>query len=243
MNNFGMNYATLTAAQQAQVDLIWGNVMSYHNGDNRRLLSSCQKDRKSTQGYADRVRLLSRHPVYVRSSYSGIALGTFLAPFHDIQQAINSGLLPGRTMVLEQGAYASPAGVLNPQNSGIVTRNGTTIIQEAPPPYQLPYSVQNSDNPAVRDAARRALEADRRNDSAAAIAHLIEAETNATGREKTAIQLELAQRNRSAEQWKEAERWFRAAAATADQEPLRRRALTRADEAKEQVAKAAAKGD
>jgi hypothetical protein len=237
MNNFGNNYAMLTPAQQAQVDLVWGNLMSYHDPDNRSLLSFCQKDRDSSQGYFDRARLLTRDPIYVRSSFTGTPAGSFVTPFQTIQQAINAGVLPGRPMILEQGTYARPTGTMNPANSAIITRNGVSTIQEAPPAYNLPYSVQDSENPAVRAAALRALEADKHDDFAGVIANLIEAEKNAEGREKTAIQLELAQRNRSAKRWMEAEQWFRAVAASADQEPLRKHALKRATVIKEERAK------
>lgn len=228
MNNFGANYDDLNPAQKAQVDLVWKNLMSYHSLDDESVVSHCQLDRSSTQAYADRVRLLNRQPVYVTPSYTGTTSGSFTAPFRTIQQAITAGLLSGRTLVLDHGPHVRPSGPITAPDAPIVTRKGTASVQCAPAPYDLPYSVQDSENPAVRDAVKRALAADRGKDVAGVIVHLTEAEKHAAGREKMALQLELAQRHREINQLAEAQQWYEKLAEGADQPKLREHAEKKA---------------
>ena len=240
-NNFGAPYNNLTPAQQFQVDLVWRNLMSYHDPDNRNVLTFCQMDRESTQSYANRTTLLSRVPVYVDSAYTGTHNGSFTEPFQTIQQAINAGNLAGKAMVLESGIHTRPAVDLAIPSS-VVTRKGASTVQDPPPPYMLPYSVQQSADPAVREPVRRALESDRRGDIAGVIAGLSEAESHASGRERTALQMEIAQRYRDLKQWADAEKWFRKAASGADQEELRKHALKQAGEMLERSKHEPAKG-
>jgi hypothetical protein len=227
-NNFGVAYNLLNSNQRAQVDMVWWNVMSYHNVDDRFTLSSCQMDRESTEAYTDRNRLLSKSPVYLDPAYGGSHSGSFTQPYQTIQQAINAGALYGRVMVLKQGTYTHPVSALNiPMEA--VARKGASSIHEAPPAFSLPYSVEESANTAVRQAAVRAQQSDRRADIAGVIENLQQAEKAATGREKSALQLELAQRLRDANRFQEAAAYFRKAADGADQEELRKHATKKAE--------------
>src|SRR5207245_748804 len=97
-NAFGVPYSQLNAGQQAQVDMTWGNLMSYHDPNNRSRLSLCQMDRQSTEAYADRTRLLSKIPIYVDVGYGGSPSGSFAEPYQTLQQAINAGA-NGKTVV------------------------------------------------------------------------------------------------------------------------------------------------
>jgi hypothetical protein len=226
INAFGIPYSLLNDTLRYRVNLTWSNLMSYHDPDNRGLLSPCQLDRLSVQGFVDRDRLLSKVPVYVDSSYAGPFLGTFTMPFQTIQQAITLGSLSGRVLVLEQGTHPRPASAIA-TSTEVVTRNGVSTIQERPPPYLLPYALEESKNLAVRDAVVRAQQSDRRNDTAGVITSLLEAEKRADGRERSAIRLELAQRFRDSGRYEEAAAWFRRVAEGADQDKLRQHALTK----------------
>ena len=70
-NSYGLNYNQLNAAQQQLVDNTWGNLMSYHSGDTRYMVTSDQANRESAQGYADRNWLLWKTPVYVKIGADG----------------------------------------------------------------------------------------------------------------------------------------------------------------------------
>jgi predicted negative regulator of RcsB-dependent stress response len=89
--------------------------------------------------------------------------------------------------------------------------------------------LEESKNPAVREAVVRAQQSGRRGDIAGVIANLQEAEKHATGREKSALQLELAQHFRDSKRHKEAAAYFRRVAEGADEETLRHHALKRVD--------------
>lgn len=224
VNSYGVVYSSLNAAQQANVDMTWGNLMSYHDPNNRSMLSPCQMDRQSTEAYSDRTWILSRTPVYVDALYGGAHNGSFTQPYQTVQQAINAGVLNGKVMVLEAGTHAHPASTVN-SATDVITRKGTSIIQDAPPTYSLPYTVEESTNVAVRKAVVLAQEADRRGDLAGVITNLQAAEKHAVGRELTVIQLELAQRFRDSGRTIEAATYFKNVAAGADQPELRKLAL------------------
>ena len=224
LNAYGQFYTNLTSAQQYQVDMVWGNLMSYHNPDFRWMLSPCQMDRQSTQGYKDRNWLLSKVPVYVDGRYGGTHSGSFTQPYQTIQHAINAGGLNDTVLVLETGTHAKPAGDLTPRVD-MITRKGTSTVQDAPPQFSLPYTLEDSANVAVRQAIVRAQKADREKDLAGVITNLLEAEKQAAGREKSSIQLELAQRFRDSQRYEEAAAWFKKTAEGADQPALQKHAL------------------
>ena len=226
-------YANLTPSQQAQVDMTWGNLMSYHDPDNRSMISPCQMDRESTQAYTDRNWILSKLPVYVDAANGGTHNGSFTEPYQTIQAALSAniftGELNGNAMVLEQGIYSRPSGTINTP-CDIITRKGASTIQDAPPTYSLPYAVEKSTNAAVRQAVLRAQQCDRKGDLAGVIVNLKEAEQHATGREKSVLQLELAQRHRESGRLEEAENWFKKLAEGADQPALKNHALREMDD-------------
>jgi hypothetical protein len=236
-NNFGAPYASLSDTQKAQVDQVWWNVMSYHNTDARYVLTSCQMARQSRQSYANESWILSKSPVYVDATYGGSQNGSFDQPYQTIQQAVNARVLNGRVMVLESGGHPRPNSPLNIPVD-IATRRASSTIQEAPPAFSLPYTLEESKNPRVREAVILAQQSDRRGDIAAVIVHLQEAEKQASGREKTALQLQLAQRFSDAGRYQDASAYFKKTAQATDQEELRKHAFKRAEEIEKKAAHA-----
>jgi len=151
-NNFGCLYASCTAAQQAQVDLVFNNVMSYHTSEPQLRLSPCQMDRISTQGENDRWWLLAKMPVYVNSGYGGFfQFGTFTAPYKTLQAAVDAGLA-GKVLVLQNGYYTVSTAISD--NTTIVTRSGPSTIDRGVLLYSLPVDLEKSATPEVRRAAR-----------------------------------------------------------------------------------------
>jgi hypothetical protein len=246
--NFGVKDANLTPIQKAQVDLVWFNVMSYHHPPNTKaLLSPCQMDRMSCQADDD-YWLLARSPVYVNvTNPSNCPLpppsdgrawltmpdGSWRFPFASIQHAINR-FARLRVLVLLQGTHAHPVSTLG-HPMDIFTRSGPSRIEETQAPFVLPSNLEESSNVAVRKAMVRAQESDHRGDIAGVIANLQQAEQYATGREKSAIQLELARRFMDSKQYKQAATYFRKTAESADQEGLREYALAHAEAADEET--------
>jgi hypothetical protein len=227
-NSYGAPYDQLTADEQYSVDLVWFNVMSYHNGDEAFMLSACQRNRISRQCYTDRDWLLGIRPVYVDSSYGGILqFGTFDFPYLTIQQAIEAGLTD-RALVLKQGRFGHPSSAISTPTL-VLTRGSPSSVQCKPKPYSLPQALEHSDSPGVREGVVRAQQSDRQGDLAEVIAHLEEAEQQARGPERSALQIELAQRLRDLSRPQAAALWFQKAAAETDQEELRKHALKRAD--------------
>jgi hypothetical protein len=239
--NYGVTYANCTVGQRFNVDMTYSNLMSYHDPDNRSMISPCQMDRQSTQVWDDRNFFLSKLPIYVQAGYGGAQAGSFTQPYATVQGAINAGVLNNRVMVLKTATHANPASVISTRTD-VVTRRGTSVIQEKPPEYQLPYNLEDSKNPAVRAAILRVQASDKRKDAAGALAALLEAEKAATGREKHSIQLELAQRNRDANRFEEAQKWFQKVADDTEQPGLRKHALRRAETMKEEAEKQKKKG-
>lgn len=258
-NNYGCNYADCTSAQQAAVDLVFNNVMSYHVSEPQNRLSGCQKDRVSRQGDLDRDWLLTKDPIYVDADAIQWPLenGSFNWPYNTLQEAVDAGELSGKVLVLEQGNYTL-ATTIN-TNVEIVTRSGPSYVE---PPgaqhYKLPVDLENSHNAEVRQAifevqqndkaARQALKAaakeaqkiekaaDKRRILEAgqekyqklkdnAYLQLIKAEKAAAGKEKIAIQLELAQRYRDDNNCHQAIVYFNLVAENTVQEHLATRAL------------------
>ncbi|KPJ99608.1 MAG: hypothetical protein AMK71_09460 [Nitrospira bacterium SG8_35_4] len=255
-NNFGCLYANCTASQQAQVDLVFNNVMSYHVSEPQVLLSGCQRDRVSTQGDSDRNWLLTRIPVYVDASYGGsFNLGRFVLPYDNLQSAVNAGVT-NRVIVLQTGYYLLPNPIST--NTTIVTRDGPSTVDQGVQLWSLPADLENSadvnvstsmrsvqgEDKAAREAlkdaekaAKKVLKASDRvaimTDAKAkekqhkvnAFGHLHNAEKYARGKEKIAIQLELAQRYRDEGNCEQAIIYFNLVADNTVQEHLRTRAL------------------
>jgi hypothetical protein len=234
-NAYGLTYASCSVGQKFNVDMTFSNLMSYHDPDNRSMISPCQMDRESTQLYTDRNFYAGKIPVYVQAGYGGAQAGSFTQPYATIQGAINAGVLNNRVMVLKTGSHGQPSSVISTRTD-VVTRRGTSHIQEKAPEYDLPYDLENSKNAAVRSAILRVQQSDRQKNAGAALAALQEAENAATGREKHSIQLELAQRTRDAQRFEEAEQWFQKIADATEQPGLKKHALRRVDKMKEQRA-------
>ncbi len=233
-NAYGLTYANCSVGQKFNVDMTYSNLMSYHDPDNRSMISPCQMDRQSTQVWDDRNYFLSKLPIYIQAGYGGAQAGSFTQPYATVQGAINAGVLNNRVMVLKSGTHGNPSSTISTRTD-LVTRRGTTVIQEKPPEFQLPYNLEESTNRPVREAILRVQASDKNKDAAAALAALLEAEKAATGREKHAMQLELAQRLRDANRPEEAQQWFQKVADGTEQSGLRKHALRRSDSMKELV--------
>jgi hypothetical protein len=234
--NFSLPYASLSAAQKYQVDLVWSNVMSYHNGDYRWMLSNCQRDRMSQQASDDQNWLLTKRPVYVDPGrYVPLfEFGTYLLPYQNIQKAINAGALNNRVLVLQAGTHDNPTSRLS-TSTDVVPREGAAIIRDFKPDYDLPSNLEESPNPKLRDAILRVQLADRQRDHAAAIKFLLEAEQYAAARERDAVRLELAQRYRDRGELEQAEAWLLKLAAESDQPGLRARCRNKANDARAEI--------
>lgn len=230
-NAYDKVYALLDATQKYNVDMVWSNLMSYHNGDHRWMMSSCQMDRASTQASSDQTWLLSKRPIYVDAANVGVQNGTFPQPYQNIQNAINAGALNNRVLVLDQGTHANPSSAIT-TTTDVVPRKGTATIRDYKLPYDLPGKLDESPNLNVRAAILRAQLADRQKDIDGVITNLLEAEKHATNRERDAIRLELAQRYRDSQRFEEAGVWFQKVADEADQPGLRKRSREKAASAK-----------
>lgn len=241
-NSYGVNYASLTAGQKLNVDMVTSNLMSYHNGDYRSMLSSCQLDRMSAQASSDQTWLLSKRPLYVDPSNPSFEFGTFPFPYRSIQGAIGSGLMNNRVLVLDQGTHTNPSSAII-TTIDVVPRKGTATVREYMPPYNLPSNLEESRNPRVKAAMIRAQQADRKKDISGVITNLLEAESFATDRERDAIREEIAQRYRDNQQFEEAATWFQKLADEADQPGLRKRSGERAVAAREELERRKAKKD
>jgi hypothetical protein len=235
-NAYGITYANCTVGQKFNVDMTYSNLMSYHDPDNRSMISPCQMDRQSNQVWDDRNYFLTKLPIYIQAGYGGSQAGSFSQPYATVQSAINASALNNRVMVLKTGTHQNPTSTIS-TDTDVVTRRGTSTIYEKPPDYQLPYDLENSKNAAVRAAILRVQENDKKKDAAGAIAALLEAEKAAAGREKHSIQLELAQRMRDAKRFDEAQQWFQKVADATEQPGLRKHALRRAQTMKEEAQK------
>jgi len=235
-NAYGLNYNQLSAGQKLLVDNTWGNLMSYHDGDNRSVLTSCQMDRESAQGYSDRTWLLSKIPVYIDNGAGGTMSGSWNQPFQTVQGAINANALNNRVMVLKAGTHVDPASSII-TDTDIITRRGTSYVRDGRPDYDLTYNVEDSTNAAVRSAVVRAQQLDRQGDTNGALAALLEATRSAQGREKDALQLEIGQRLRDQGQFVKAAGYFEKVAQEADQPGLRDRSLKKADKMKQKEQK------
>ncbi|MDW8310774.1 MAG: M43 family zinc metalloprotease, partial [Verrucomicrobiales bacterium] len=234
--NFSLPYASLSAAQKYQVDMVWSNLMSYHNLDYRWMLSDCQQNRMSGQASADQSWLLTKRPIYVDPArwIPFLEFGTFPLPYQTIQKAINAGVLNNRVLVLQAGTHAEPGSVLS-TSTDVVPRQGAATIRDFKPNYDLPCNLEESPNPKLRDAILRVQLADQQRDKKAAIEYLLEAERHAAARERDAVRLELAQRYRDSGQLEEAEAWFNKLAAEADQPGLRERSRNKANDARAEI--------
>jgi hypothetical protein len=227
LNNFGDVYDNLTTQQKALVDIVWFNIMSYHAGD---VLSQCQMDRMSTQGYDDRSWIYSREPIYVNSAAIGsFPTGSFVNPYKFLDSALNAWNINGKVLVLQNGSYTT----VEPQIDEVievVTRFGDSTIArsatESDVLYTLPVNLESESKSAyVRDAISDVKENDRNGKPDKAIEKLIEAEAYAQDKEKIAIQLELAQRYRHSQNYEKAVEYYNLVAEATEQKHLREEAL------------------
>ncbi|MBC8414190.1 hypothetical protein H8E50_11060 [bacterium] len=162
VNQYGVVFASLTSAQQDAVNLVFNNVMSYHTTEPQLRISDCQRGQVSTQAYVDKGWLLARTPVYVNRSYGGtFKFGTYIFPFRTIQEAINSGGLADKALVLEEGDYPVSTTEINQSNMEIVPRSGAVTIFKGQQLYELPTDLENSKNIKVRDAVKASRNEDK----------------------------------------------------------------------------------
>jgi hypothetical protein len=156
LNNFGATYGSLSPAQQGQVDLVWQNIMSYHPG--RSLLSPCQLDRMSAEGYLRDPSIYSKTPVYADSSASGFQDGSFEFPFTPAAGTAAVAFTPN-ILVLQAGTYPLSPVTISVPVAQVIPRLGPARIED-PALYVLPHSPEMSHDPSVGAAARAAQQAD-----------------------------------------------------------------------------------
>ncbi|GMR07226.1 MAG: hypothetical protein BMS9Abin26_0228 [Gammaproteobacteria bacterium] len=263
-NQYGVPYASLTAAQQNVVDMVFNNIMSYHGPRDR--LSPCQMDRMSNQGYSDRSWMYSKIPVYVSTTNLCPLLcnGSWVFPYNNVQTALSGGGLTGKGLVLKQGNYSITQNAIN-FDLEIISRSGTSKIDKDEPLYTLPV-INESQAPGVSTAAKAAQQEDtaarkvvsageknaksamnkvdrtailnaaevkRKQHSDNAMNYLLEAESYASGDEKLAAQLELAQRYRYAGNCGLAIKYYNLVAKGTDQKHLKARALRLVEKCKQ----------
>ena len=275
ISNYGLAYGQLTAMQQNKVDNTWSNIMSYHIP--RDQLTSCQKDRASQQASSDEDWLLTKIPRYVinntnanNCSLLNICNGTWTLPFLDLQSALDSDTLNGKSIILEQGSHFIMQNESINLDVDIYTRQGESVIDREVLLYELPVNIGRSQNPAVsyavREAQREATLARKtmkkgKKNAAAAIAedravimkqakdknkqhkanviqHFLEAEKYASGNEKLAIQMELAQRYWHSQNYPLCLEYYIRVADNTDQIHLQKKALRHANQCQNKIAEA-----
>jgi hypothetical protein len=125
-SNFnGQVYASLTPAQQAQIDSSWLNVMSYHQAE---ILLPDQMDRWTTN--ANNVRLFAclGQTWFVAPFGSDANSGSFpTTAFATIARAQASLELPNDVILLRSGVYTAPAARLNVPATYCATRGPVFI--------------------------------------------------------------------------------------------------------------------
>jgi hypothetical protein len=223
-NSYGVVYADCTPAQQALVDNTWENLMSYHDGDNRHIITPQQGDRMSNLTWDDRSWLLTDTPVYIKDGApAGGANGSWDNPYPTIQAAIDAGHVNNRTVVMmSSGSHDDPSSVID-SNTDLITRRGSSTIREKPPEYELRHDLENSTNSAVREAVVEAQNLAREGNEEGSLAALRRAAGVAEGRERQALLIEIGDRLKANEEFKEAETFYNQAASESDQPGLRKR--------------------
>jgi hypothetical protein len=205
--NYGMSYSSLSGSQLALVDQTFGDVMSYHDGNNRFFFSHCQMNRSSDQAFSDRSWMLARLPLYVHPqiTFPG-GDGSWSLPYGSIDWLLEDRLetyrefpgIDGRTIVLLEGAEHSLSRPLTGQDVEVISRRSPATVHEDVSIWNEPPSPELPEDPQVAAAMRDLQAADRAGDAAAAIEALRVGETHATGRELGFIRYKLAQRLRHA---------------------------------------------
>jgi len=129
--NFSLPYddENLEQSKRDLVDMLFYNIMSLRSGN---VLTPCQMDRMSFQGYADRAWIYSKEPVYVIGSYTCppfiLCDGSWSFPFSDLQSALDSNNTSGKVIVLEKGNYQIIQNDSINFNVDFFTRRGTSKI-------------------------------------------------------------------------------------------------------------------
>jgi len=241
LNAYGHVYAECTASQRILVNNTWENLMSYHDGDNRHIITPQQNDRMSVLTYADRTWLLTDTPVYIKVGSPiypwPIDMGSWTFPYPTIQSAIDAGEADDRTLILiSSSSHADPTSVID-TDTDIITRRGTSLIHEMPPAYELRHDLENSTNRAVREAVVEAQNLAREGDEEGSLAALRTAAKLAEGRERQALLIEIGDRLKAREEFDEASTFYSRAADESDQPGLKKRFQQKAEKMKKLKAK------
>ena len=125
--NFGANYASLNAAQQAAVNTSWLNVMSYHQEDQ---LLDGQMDLWGEIANVSRLFVCSGRTWFVSNSGSDIWVGDAAgAPFATVPRALNAVGTPDDVILLRNGAYGAPT-FINTRCTFRATRGPAFIFRQ-----------------------------------------------------------------------------------------------------------------
>jgi hypothetical protein len=108
MANFGANYASLTAEQQAAVNTSWLNVMSYHNENT---LLPAQMDLWGRHANAARLFVCSGRTWFVANDGADSRTGDNAgSPFATLQRGLSSVGGADDVVLLRVGTYTAPIG-------------------------------------------------------------------------------------------------------------------------------------
>jgi len=116
--NFNKSYATLTFAQQASVDRLWNNIMSYHGRQNTNvfLLTTDQLDRWTDSANEDRAAVCTGRTWFVdATSWGWLNIGSSASPLPSILQGVASAKASGGDIILVRpGHYNEPQTITKP---------------------------------------------------------------------------------------------------------------------------------
>ena len=124
--SFANDYIDITPQERQQVDDVFWNVMSYHNGDTADRLSEDQLDVMTDFSNTVRHPVVVGYEVFVDSTFGGISTGASTSPWHTIQEGWNvTG--PQDNLVVRGGEYDELL-VLTERRLLIASR-GTVVIR------------------------------------------------------------------------------------------------------------------
>jgi len=104
--NFGLNYASLSAANRTRVDNVHFNMMSYH--DTRDRLTPDQLDRMADTSNGSRFKIASGRTRFVdRDNVSGFYFGSSGLPFRTVATGVG-GAAVGDIVLIRPGNYNEP---------------------------------------------------------------------------------------------------------------------------------------
>lgn len=107
--NYGLNYASLSAAPQAAVDRIWNNLMSYHGRQHSTTLyTSDQLDRWTDAANSSRFAAVTGTTRFVDKNSNGVQAGTSAFPWKTVANGVAVASAGNDIVLLRPGHYNEP---------------------------------------------------------------------------------------------------------------------------------------